>query len=59
MGGIGSKQMDNDCKSWLSMAENYLTAGLTDKAKPLLEKVIAKYPDSDYAATTRGKLAGQ
>jgi len=55
--GIAGKQIETDCKGWLAMADNYVKAGFNDKAKPYLQKVIEKYPASEYAATAKKKLA--
>ncbi|HUU30583.1 MAG TPA: redoxin domain-containing protein, partial [Phycisphaerae bacterium] len=46
---IQSEAMDKQCKSLLSMARNYLKAGMPEKAKPYLEEVIEKFPDTAYA----------
>ncbi|MHB1156824.1 MAG: hypothetical protein ACYC26_08295 [Phycisphaerales bacterium] len=46
-----------DCKEWLAMARNLITAGRKAQAKPYLQKVIDKYPDTDYAAEAKKMLA--
>ena len=48
---------DKDCKGWLSMARNFMKAGLKDKAKSYLDQVIQKYPDTDYAKEAKEMLA--
>lgn len=55
--GIAGKQMEMDCKGWLSMADNYAKAGFKEKARPYLQKVIDKYPSTEYAAAAKRKLA--
>ncbi len=46
-----------DCKGWLSMARNFLKAGMPEKAEPYLAKVIEKYPKTEYADEARKMLA--
>ena len=48
---------EKDCKGWLSMARNFINAGMNDKARPYLDKVIAKYPDTDFAKEAAEMLA--
>lgn len=55
--GIASRAVDDQCKSCLTMAQNYITSGYPDKARPYLQKVIDQYPDTSYAATARQQLA--
>ena len=55
--GIASRAVDDQCKSALGMAENYIKAGNPDKARPYLQKVIDEYPDTAYAATAKKELA--
>ncbi|MFA7236504.1 MAG: alpha/beta hydrolase-fold protein [Phycisphaeraceae bacterium] len=45
-----------ECKEWLAMARNLLAAGRKHLAKPYLQKVIDKYPDTDYAAEAKKML---
>ena len=47
---------EKDCLGWISMAKNFIKAGHGDKAAPYLEKVIGKYPDTDYAKEARQLL---
>jgi thiol-disulfide isomerase/thioredoxin len=47
---------EKDCKGWMSMARNFINAGLPDKAKPFLDQIIQKYPDSDYAKEAKELL---
>ena len=55
--GIASRAVDDQCKSALGMAENYIKAGNPDKARPYLQKVIDEYPDTAYATTAKKELA--
>jgi outer membrane protein assembly factor BamD (BamD/ComL family) len=53
---IQSEAADKQCKGLLSMARNYLKAGMPEKAKPYLEEVIEKFPDTAYAEEAKGLL---
>ncbi|MDY6913786.1 MAG: hypothetical protein SVT52_04960, partial [Planctomycetota bacterium] len=35
---ICSKNADRDCRKWLMMADNYISAGMAEKAKPYLKR---------------------
>jgi len=48
---------ERDCKGWLSMARNYIQAGMPEKAKPYLDKVLQQYPDTPYAEEAKKLLA--
>jgi len=48
---------EKDCKGWLSMARNFIKAGMTGKARPYLDKVIAKYPNTGFAKEAGEMLA--
>jgi len=54
---IQSGQAGRECKSWLAMADNYAKAGLTDKARQYLTKIIDKHGDTDWGAKARARLA--
>lgn len=54
--GIAARAVDDQCKSCLAMARNYIESGYPDKARPYLQKVIDQYPDTSYAATARQQL---
>ncbi|HUX02023.1 MAG: hypothetical protein WBD63_04310 [Phycisphaerae bacterium] len=43
------KDADSNCKQWLSLARNYIRAGMPEKAIPYLKQVIERYGDTDYA----------
>jgi cytochrome c biogenesis protein CcmG/thiol:disulfide interchange protein DsbE len=57
MAKMAGAAAEKDCKGWLSMARNFIKAGMNDKAKPYLEKVIAKYPGTDFAKEAAEMLA--
>jgi len=53
---IQAKQADTDCKSWLSLADNFIRSGLPDKARPQLQKIIDAYGDTTWAEQARARL---
>jgi len=56
MAGINSQAAERDCKGWLSMARNFINAGMNDKARPYLVKVVEKYPATDFAEQAKEML---
>ena len=54
---IRMEAAESDCKSWLSMARNYIQADMPEKAKPYLDKVLQQYPDTLYAEEAKKLLA--
>ncbi|MHC4915316.1 MAG: tetratricopeptide repeat protein, partial [Planctomycetota bacterium] len=44
------------CASWFAMAGNYRKAGMTDGARRYLNRIIEKYPDSEWARRARAEL---
>lgn len=50
-------QSDTDCKRWMSLADNYAQAGMNDKAREYLTKIVEKYGDTDWGAKARERLA--
>jgi predicted esterase len=46
---ILSKMGAKDCKQWLSLARNYISAGLPEKAEEYLRKVLEGYPGTEWA----------
>jgi sugar lactone lactonase YvrE len=48
---------DSVCRGWLSMARNYRNAGMHDSARKYLNRVIAKYPGTEWAEKARAELA--
>jgi len=57
MASIADQAAEKDCKGWLSMARNFMGAGMPAKAAPYLKKVIVKYPDTDFAEKAKAMLA--
>jgi predicted peptidase len=55
--GIASRITDDQCKSCLAMADNYIKSGEPEKARPFLQKIIDQFPDSAYATTAREKMS--
>ena len=47
---------EGECKSLLSLANTYIQAGQPALARPQLEKIIAKYPDTDWAKQAKSLL---
>jgi hypothetical protein len=47
------KDADGNCKQWLSLARNYIRAGMPEKAIPYLKQVIEQYGDTEYAKQAR------
>ena len=47
------KDAETKCKGWLSMARNFIRAGMPEKAIPYLKQVIEAYGDTDYAKQAR------
>ena len=52
------QQVDQQCKQWLSMAEDYLKARQADKAKQYLQLIILSHPGTTWAEKARTRLAG-
>ena len=48
---------DQECPKIMVMARNYAMNELPAQARALYQKIIRKYPDSDYAKEARAKLA--
>jgi len=57
MARIADRAAERHCKGWLSMARNFLKAGMPAKAAPYLEKVTEHYPDTDFAGQAKEMLA--
>jgi dienelactone hydrolase len=54
--GIGAKHADADCRSWLSLADNFIQSGIPEKARPYLQKIIDTYGDTPWADQARERL---
>jgi predicted esterase len=50
------EEADRCCNNWLNMADNFLQAGLPEKARPYLELIIETYGDTEWAAKARERL---
>lgn len=57
MASMQGDAAERDCKGWLSMARNFLKAGMKDKARPYLQKVVTEYPKSTFAKEAKQILA--
>jgi predicted esterase len=44
------KDAERDCRSWLSMAQNFAKAERPDKAREYLKKILDTYPGTTWAA---------
>jgi poly(3-hydroxybutyrate) depolymerase/TolA-binding protein len=53
---IVAKDADRDCRAWLAMADNFAQAGSADQAREYLQKIIAKYPGTDWAKQAGERL---
>jgi TolA-binding protein len=53
---IDAKQADADCRSWLSLADNFIESGLPEKARPYLQKIIDMYGNTPWADQARARL---
>jgi thiol-disulfide isomerase/thioredoxin len=58
MSEIGAQSGDKECRSNLAMARNFLNAGMPDKAKPYLRKIIDRFPDSEHASLAKKLMEG-
>ena len=48
--------VEKECKGWMSMARNFIKAGMPEKAEPYLRQTIEKYGATPYAAEARDML---
>ena len=51
-----AKDADRDCRAWLAMADNFAQAGSADQAREYLQKIIAKYPGTEWAKQAGERL---
>jgi len=51
-----SQAADRECKGWLSTADNYIANHMPEKAKPYLQKILTKYPNTPWATEARQRL---
>ena len=54
---VVSKQAERECRVWLNLADNYARVGQAAKAREYLDKIIASYGATDWAAKARERLA--
>jgi TolA-binding protein len=47
---------DQICQSWFATANNYVKAGLNEKAAEYFTKIVDKYPGSEWAAKAKEEL---
>ena len=57
MASMQGDAAEKDCKGWLSMARNFLKAGMKDKARTYLQKVVTEYPKSAFAKEAKEMIA--
>ena len=57
MAKVVEERAEKDCTKWLSLARSFMNNNLPDQAREQLEKVIANYPGTSYAATAKKLLA--
>ena len=57
MAGAHQGEADVECKNWLNMANSYVGTSMPEKAKPYLQKIIDKYPTTDWAGKAKKLLA--
>jgi len=53
---IRAKDADRDCRNWLNMADNFLKAGLNEKAREYLKKILDQYGDTEWGAQARERM---
>ena len=53
---IKQKAADKEAAGWLRMADNYISAGLNDKAKDYLKKIIDRYGDTTWGPKAKQRL---
>lgn len=51
-----TKKVDSDCRSWLSIADNYIRTGMPDKGVPYLHRIIDTYGGTSWAQEARSRL---
>jgi len=49
-------EVERRCHDWLQMAENFVDAGQTGKAREYLRKILDRYPDTVWAEKAREHL---
>ena len=54
---IRERDAERECRSWLAMADNFIKADNAEKAKEYLQKIIAKYGDTEWGRQAKERLA--
>jgi S1-C subfamily serine protease/DNA-binding beta-propeller fold protein YncE len=54
--GAADSAADRECRNWLSIAQNFMSAGKMEHAREYFNKIIQKYPKSKQAEEARQKL---
>ena len=52
-----SERAARECRLWLNLADNYARAGKPAKARDYLDRILANYDGTDWAAKARERLA--
>lgn len=56
MAQVQAELLKRDCEEWLSMARSFAKKGRKKDAVEYYERIIGKYPESDYAEIAREEL---
>ena len=54
---VRDRDAERECRSWLAMADNFIKAEDPEKAKEYLQKIIAKYADTEWGRQAKERLA--
>ena len=57
MAKLRRQQADTECRKWMSLARNYTNAGLKEKARLYLHKIIKNHGGTTWAEQARQILA--
>lgn len=57
VGRVAKEDAKRECEGWLSMARSYMKNGYEEEARGYLEKILQKYPETEYAEEARRMLA--
>ncbi|KKL71996.1 hypothetical protein LCGC14_2089310, partial [marine sediment metagenome] len=47
---------DEQCRRWLTMARNYVNAGMKERARGYLKRILTAHPDTPWAAKAKAML---
>ena len=53
---IRNTAADRDCRNWLGMADNFLKAGMKDRAREYLRKILDQYPDTEWGKQAKERM---